>query len=178
MKFLAVIATLAITVAVGTTGAQAAERTARLDDPALTGQAGIALGKAREMVSLPPRVGRTGLSTLEIDRIRASIRGHLRAATARDAKRLYETLTPVIKDYYRDSNTFLRVLMTQLKPLANAKNFSFARIEREADDAVQSVILTGPKGHEWLAKFKLQRQSDGAWGIMGCQIEALQGRQT
>ena len=178
MKFLAVLATLAITVAVGTTGSQAAERTARLDDPALTGQTKVAPGDAREMVSLPPRVGRTGLSTLEIDRIRASIRGYLQAVTARDAESLYETLTPVIKDYYGNSKAFLRVLTTQVEPLANARNFSFARIEREADDAVQSVILTGPKGHEWMAKFKLQRQSDGAWGIMGCQVEALQGHQT
>ena len=178
MKFLAALATLAITVVIGTADAQAAERTAKLDDPALSGQARIAPGGALEKASLPARVGRTGLSTLEIDRIRASIRGHLHAATARDAQRLYDTLTPVIKDYYSNSNTFLNVLTTQLKPLANAKNFSFARIEREANDAVQSVILTGPKGREWLAKFKLQRQSDGVWAIMGCQVEALQGRQT
>lgn len=178
MKFLAALATLAITVAIGTADAQAAERTAKLDDPALTGQAGIAPGGAREKVSLPASVGRTGLSTLEIDRIRSSIRGHLHAATARDAERLFDTLTPVIKDYYGNSNAFLSILTKQLEPLANAKNFSFTSIEREANDAVQSVILTGPKGHEWLATFKLQRQSDGVWAIRGCQVEAFQGRQT
>lgn len=178
MKVLAALAMTAIIVAIGTADAQAAERTAKLDDPALTGQSNVAPAPTRERMSLPLRAGRTGLSGLEIDRIRSSIRDHFQAVTARDAERLYQTLTPAIKDYYSNSSNFLRVLTTQLKPLANARDFSFAKIEREANDAVQSVILTGPKGREWIAIFKLQRQSDGAWGIMECQVEALQGRQT
>lgn len=177
MKAQAALAMMAIVTAIGATQPQAGERIAKLTDPAITGSTALAPLDARGKASLPPAVARTGLSGLEQQRIRSSIRGHMQALSQRDAAGVYDSLTPAIKDYYKNSKAFLAYLTTQLKPLANAKNFAFTSIEREATDAIQEVVLTGAKGREWIARFKLQRQPDGRWAIMQCLIEAAPGPQ-
>jgi hypothetical protein len=178
MKVLAALAALAMAAAIGSTEPQAAERTAKLNDPATSGQTQFARRGAAEKASLPASIARTGLSEVELDRIRGSIRAHIRAVTARDAAGAYESLTPIIKDYYSNSNAFLDALTTELKPVVNAESFTFASIEREAEDAVQSVVLTDPRGREWLARYRLQRQGDGSWAIQSCLVEPVDGRQT
>ena len=176
MKALTAFATMAYLVAFGVTGAQATDKTAKLNDPATSGQSQIVPFGATEKASLPAVVGRTGLSEAELERIRSSVRGQIQAMTARDAAGAYELLTPMIKDYYKNSNAFLGVLTTQLKPLSDAKAFTFSDIAREDTDAIQSVTITDTQGHEWNAKFRLQRQGDGSWAIAGCKVERLTGR--
>ncbi len=178
MKAQATLAMMAIVTAIGATQPQAGERVAKLTDPAMTGWTALAPLGALEKASLPAAVARTGLSGLEQQRIRSSIRSHMQALSQRDAQAAYNSLTPVIQDYYKNSNAFLDYLTTQLKPLANAQNFAFASIEREATDAVQEVVLTGAGDEEWIARFKLQRQPDGRWAIMQCLVEAAPGPQT
>lgn len=183
MKVQAVIAIMAIVTAIGVTQPQAGERVAKLYDPAMTtspmaDSVAVAPLGAVEKTSLPYVVTRTGLSSIEQLGIRTSIRSHMQALSARDATGVYESLTPIVKDFYSNSKSFLDYLTTQLKPLANARNFAFASIEREATDAVQEVVLIGKEGREWIARFKLQRQPDGRWAIAQCLIEAAPGPQT
>lgn len=178
MKVRAAIATMAIVTAIGTTQPQAGEKIAKLTDPATTGPTVTAPLGALEKASLPPAVARTGLSAVELNRIRTSIRGHIQALSQRDAAGAYDSLTPAIQEYYSNSNAFLTYLQKQLKPLVNVKSFAFTSIEREATDAIQQVVLTGAEGREWIARFHLERQSDGRWAIMGCMVEAAAGNQT
>jgi len=177
MKVRAALATMAIVTAIGTTQPQADEKLAKLTDPAMTGPMVAAPLDVLEKASLPAAVARTGLSDVEMKRIRSSIRGHIQALTSRDASGAYDSLTPAIQKYYSNSNAFLTYLTKQVEPLVNVKSFAFTSIEREATDAIQNVILTGAKGREWIARFHLERQPDGRWAIMGCQVEAA-GHQT
>ena len=176
MKVLAVFATMAIVAAIGTTQPQAAEKIARLTDPATTGSTALAPLGALEKASLPAAVARTGLSGLELKRIRSSIRSHIQALATRDAPGAYDILTPAVQEFYSNSNAFLTYLTKQMKPLVSVKSFAFSSIEREATDAIQEVVLTSAGDREWIARFHLERQADGRWAIMGCQIEAAVGR--
>ena len=177
MKALTAVAMTAMLVAFGITGAQATDKTAKLTDPATSGQEQAAPFGAVEKASIPAAIGRTGLSDAELERIRGSVRSQIQAMSSRDAAGAYALLTPVIQDYYKDSNAFLKVLTTQLKPLSNAKSFAFSEIVREDTDALQSVTITDTQGREWNAQFRLQRQGDGSWGIAGCLIEPISGHQ-
>ena len=177
MKALTAVAMMAMLVAFGITGAQATDKTAKLTDPATSGQSQSAPFGAVEKASIPAAIGRTGLSKVELERIRGSVRDQIQAMSARDAAGAYALLTPLIKDYYKDSNAFLQVLTTQLKPLSNAKSFSFTDVSREDTDALQSVTITDDQGREWNAQFRLQRQGDGSWAIAGCLLEPVNGHQ-
>ena len=98
MKVRAAIATMAIVTAIGTTQPQAGDKIAKLTDPATTGPTVTAPLGALEKASLPPAVARTGLSAVELNRIRTSIRGHIQALSQRDAagvrRHAVETHTP------------------------------------------------------------------------------------
>ena len=183
MKAQAALAMMAIMTAIGATQLHAGERVAKLNDPALTasplaGAQSVEPLRAIEKASIPAAVSRTGLSSLEQLGIRYTIRRHMQALNERNAAVLYDSLTPVIKNYYSNSNAFLDHLTTELQPLANARNYSFASIEREATDAVQEVAFIGSRGNEWIARFKLQRQPNGRWAIAQCLVEAAPGPQT
>ncbi len=175
MKALTAVAMTAMLVAFGITGAQATDKTAKLTDPATSGQSEVAPLGAVEKASIPVGIGRTGLSKTELERIRGSVRNQIQAMSARDAAGAYALLTPIIQDFYKNSKGFLQALTTQLKPLSNAKSFSFAEVVREDTDALQSVTITDDQGREWNAQFRLQRQSDGRWAIAGCLVEPVNG---
>ena len=178
MKVLAALVSLALAAAIGANQPQAAEKTAKLSDPATSGEQVYALPGAVEKASLPGSAARTGLSGLERDRIRSSIRKHITALTQNNSNAAYETLTPIIKDYYSNPNAFLDIMKNELQPVAKAKSFAFMEIQREATDAIQSVLITGPDDREWIAQYRLQRQGDGRWAIMGCQVDPAVGQQT
>ncbi len=107
MKALTALAMTAILVAFSVTGVQATDKTAKLTDPATSGQMQVVPFSAVEKASIPASVGRTGLSESELERIRGSVRDQIQAMSVRDAAGAYALLTPLIKDYYKDSKAFL-----------------------------------------------------------------------
>lgn len=181
MKALAVLATLGLAVAISASDAHAGDKTARLDDPATTGAVQADLGHRTPKEIRPEKTAITGtqrdngLSGVEMDGIRAAIRGQLLALSERDATRAFSFLAPATQEFFTDAPAFLRSLMQQLQPLASVTGYAFSDTEREATDAIQSVLLADHRGAEWLARFTMERQPDGSWGIKSCKVEPVQG---
>lgn len=181
MKLLAVLATLGMVAAIGASDAGAADKTARLTDPAATPGAIERDAKVapveRSLEADPSGVAPRpiGLSDVELSGIRDAIRGQIAAVAARDATRAFSYLTPTIQDFFAGPSAFLKTLTADLKPLADATGFAFTGIEREATDAIQHVVLADGKGGEWVARFTLERQPDGRWGIKRCIVEPTVG---
>jgi len=179
MKVLAALTGIGLILAIGATDANAQDRTARLDDPATTGP-----GQERTVI---PREGRIetarksgparplGLSDVEINGIREAIRGQLLALGQRDADRAWSYLAPSTKDYFTDPATFMRALSLHMQPLAAPDRYAFSDMDREATDAIQDVVLADLQGREWLARFTMERQPDGSWGIKTCKVEPVSG---
>jgi hypothetical protein len=181
MKVLAVLAVAGLMVVTGATDAGAADQTARLDDPATTGAIpGTPSDRAPregrlEETAVPSPARPLGLSEIEITGIRDAIRGQIMALAAQDAQRAWSYLAPSTKDYFDEPATFLRTLTTQMEPLAGTHKFAFSDMDREATDAIQDVVLLDLEGREWLARFTLERQPDGSWGIKTCKVEPISG---
>lgn len=179
MNVLTVLVTLGLVVAIGTSDAGAADRTARLTDPATTGPGHSERVIPREgrgdNAALPLPARPLGLSEIEQLGIRDAIRGQIKALAARDAKRAFSYLAPTTQDYFADAGAFLGTLIAQIKPLTDVSDFSFSEIEREATDAIQNVVMADPQGREWLARFTLERLPSGQWGIKACNVEPLTG---
>ncbi len=180
MKILAAIAIMAIAWASAAPAIEAADKTAKLSDPATTGsiELGATVREDRTRQTGVPRLPRHGFSSLEVKHIESAVRGQIQALAARDAGRAFDHPTPALQGYFADPRTFLQTLAQQVQPMVQAERFAFAGIDRDAVGAVQKVLLTGREGHQWLAEFKVQRQPDGSWRINGCQVEAARGQQT
>ena len=180
MKALAALATITIVAATGVVLATAAERTARLTDPAVTSpgkNVTVALRQPRAPDPVSVRsLNSLGLSEVERNHIRAAVRGQIHALASRDADQAFSYLAPGTKDFFSDPTNFLQTLNRQMIPMMHAKRFLMAELEREALDAVQTVVLTGPKNNEWLARFKVERQPDGSWRVKSCHMELAKGQ--
>ena len=181
MKVLAALALVGLMMASGAQDASAQDKTARLDDPAITGPGidGRVLVAPREgqirQGAMPAPARPLGFSSVEVNGIRDAIRGQIMALAARDAKQAWSYLAPSTQTYFNDPTVFLTTLATQMKPLTSPQEFAFSGIEREATDAVQDVILSDVDGREWLARFTMERQPDGRWGIKTCKVEPVVG---
>ena len=177
MKVLAAVATLAMVAAIGVQAQQAAEKTARLYDPATPGEEQVSPPRKSEDAARAPAINRTGLSAMELQRIRDAISDHVRAVSSKNPERLFDTLSPVIQEHYGTSDRFLKALQNELVPLTQVRTYAFGPIAREAEDALQTVIFADTAGREWEAEFRLQRQGDGRWVIHGCLVEPAIGPQ-
>lgn len=179
MNVLTAFVALGLAVAIGASDVHAADRTARLTDPATTGpgqsERAIPREGRLEKAALAATARPLGLSEIEQLGIRTAIRGQIKALAARDAKGAFSYLAPATKDYFSEPSAFLGTLMAQIRPLANVSDFAFSDIEREATDAIQNVVVADAQGRQWLARFTLERQSDGRWGIKMCKVEPLTG---
>jgi len=182
MKIHAALATIMIAAAIGGTPANAAEKTARLSDPATTGTVYERAGILKETrlggddSALSKRD--SGLSGVERGDIQAAVRGQIQALASRDADQAFSFLAPLTQQFFVDAPTFLTTLNQKIIPVMYAKRFALTGLEREAGDAVQHVVFTGPKNHEWLARFKVERQPDGGWLVKGCHVELARGQLT
>lgn len=179
MKVLAALTGIGLILAIGATDASAQDRTARLDNPATTGpgeQRIVIPREGRLETALKPGAARPlGLSDVEVSGIRDAIRGQILALAERDADKAWSYLTPGTKDYFTDPATFLRTLTLHMKPLSAPDSFAFSDMDREATDAIQDVVLADLEGREWLARFTMERQPDGSWGVKTCKVEPVTG---
>ncbi len=183
MKVLTILATTGLAAAIGGPDTHIASRTVKLTNPVMMMES-----VQSEQTTLPARVIRLektalastarllGLSVIEQNRIREAIRGQIRAIAVRDAKGAFAYLAPVTKDYFSEGTAFLRILIDQVRPLVDASSYSFSDVGREATDAIQDVVLTDHTGRKWLARYTLERQPDGNWGIRSCKVEPVIGR--
>lgn len=173
MKTRLIVALLvAATAAIGTANAQ--ERTAKLSDPALSAQ--DAEPAVRETRTPPLASAASYFSSVEMEGIHEAVRGTIRALAARDADSAFAHLAPSSQSYYDDAEHFLIALEANLPPLLAVESFAMEGTERDSVDAVQTVALTNTDGTQWLARFTVERQPDGAWGIKRCLVEAAAGK--
>lgn len=178
MKTQAALATIMIAAAIGVSPANAAERMANLMTPAAPDAVREHTGIVKEArLSVPSRKA-VGWSELERQQIETVVRGQIHALSKRKADQAYALLAPIAQRFFIDAPTFLSTLNQQMIPVMYAKEFVMTGLDREADDAIQHVVFTGPKNHEWLARFKVERQPDGAWLVKGCQVELAHGQLT
>ncbi len=163
---------VAATAAIGAASAQ--ERTAKLSDPALSAQ--NAEPAARETQTPPSASATSYFSSVEVEAIRAAVRGEIHALAARDAHSAFAYLAPTSQSYYADAKRFLNALKASMPPLLAIESFAMAETERDSVNAVQTVVLTSTDGSQWLARFTVERQPDGGWGIKRCLVEAAAGK--
>jgi hypothetical protein len=170
MKTVKVLAVMLLTAA-AVVPPVAGQDVARLNDPALSGQAGGPAGQVSPGVAAPYNAYFSGV---EASRIRDSVRGQIEALTEGDATRAFALLAPSAQSYYGTPQGFIIALVQNLAPVLTARGFALGEIERDSADAVQLVQFTGADGALWLARFTVERQPDGLWAIKRCLVGAAQ----
>ena len=99
-----------------------------------------------------------------------AIGSQIEAFLSGDAEKAYSFADPSVKRFFRNPEAFVGMVKAGYEPVYAPRNYSFGRFAERNDDAYQEVMVTGPKGREWIALYTLRRQGDGTYLITSCRL--------
>ena len=108
--------------------------------------------------------------------VRAVIEAQLAAFAADDARRAFDYAAPAIREQFASADDFMAMVRAGYAPVVRPAAVAFLAPRRRAAEVLQELLLTDADGRPWRALYHLERQSDGAWRITGCELAAGQGR--
>lgn len=99
-----------------------------------------------------------------------TIAGQIEAFRAQDGERAYSFAAPGVKRYFRSPNAFMAMVERGYKPVYAPRDYTFGRFGERDGNALQEVLITGPKGREWAALYTLEEQEDGSMLITSVRL--------
>lgn len=107
---------------------------------------------------------------------KAAVERQIEAFRKDDAAAAYAQAAPAIQNMFPSPDTFIAMVKKGYSPVYRARRFSVDRIEDAGDNGMAlGVTLQDEDGVDWMALYTLERQSDGAWRINGCQLVKAPG---
>ena len=102
--------------------------------------------------------------------VQAAIGAQIEAFLAGDHEEAFSYAAPSVKRYFRSPDAFVGMVKAGYEPVYAPRSYTFGRFGEKGDDAFQEVLVTGPKGREWIALYTLRKQGDGAYLITSCRL--------
>ena len=107
---------------------------------------------------------------------KAAVERQIEAFRKDDAATAYAQAAPAIQNVFPSPDTFIAMVKKGYSPVYRARRFSVDRIEDSGDNGMAlGVTLQDEDGVDWMALYTLEKQSDGAWRINGCQLVKAPG---
>ena len=131
----------------------------------------VVLLAALLLTSLAARADEAGRSAA-----RETIARQIEAFRRNDPAAAYAEAAPQIRSLFPSAETFLAMVEKGYAPVLHPRSYRFEASEEAAEDEIaQAVSLQDEAGIDWVARYTLQRQSDGLWRITGCQLKKAPG---
>lgn len=92
------------------------------------------------------------------------------AFRARQHEEAFSYAAPALKKLFGTTDRFIGMVKSGYGAIYAARNWSFGRSRMDSGTLYQEVLLTGPKGGNWVALYALRQQEDGSWKITSVQI--------
>lgn len=110
--------------------------------------------------------------------VQSVIDGQIAAFRSGDHDTAFSYAAPSIKQIFGDTDSFIGMVKSGYGAIYGARNWSYGRGESKGDVLVQEVLITGPKGRDWVALYTLRKQPDGSWRIAAVQMKQAAVRST
>jgi hypothetical protein len=108
--------------------------------------------------------------------VRGVVAAQLDAFASDDAQRAFSYAAPAIRSMFGTPERFLAMVRAGYPVVYRAASVTYLVPLRSGTEIVQGVHLTDLEGALWLATYRLERQSDGAWRIKGCDVQPASGK--
>jgi len=105
--------------------------------------------------------------------IRTVIEGQLQAFQSDDGNAAFSFAAPIIQEKFGDPGTFMDMVRTGYGAVYRPREVEFRGAELKGESVLQQVLFVDQEGKAWLARYTMQRMSDGSWKIAGVWLEAL-----
>ncbi len=107
------------------------------------------------------------LSRADAQAVQRVVADQLDALAIDDAQRLFDTVTPSVRQNFNSSGDLLAMLRVLYPMVYRPSKIGFAPAEAMNEGAVQGVEVTDQDDTRWLALFILERQPDNTWRVGG-----------
>ena len=105
-----------------------------------------------------------------------AIAGQIAAFQAEDGDLAYSYAAPSVRRFFPNQNAFMNMVRSGYQPVYDPSGYSFGRFAESNGQLFQEVLVTGPKGKDWVALYTLEVQDDGSVLITGCRLVADNSR--
>ncbi len=118
------------------------------------------------------------VSAADTKAVRAVVEAQLDAFAADDAKRAFSYAAPALREMFGTPDRFMAMVRGGYPVVYRPASVTFLNPEWVQGQLVQGVHFTDSSGVLWIATYRLERQSDKAWRISGCEVLQSTGRMT
>ena len=128
------------------------------------------------LLTFPASLSAQGASEAEAREFQRIITNQLDAFSADDGAGAYAFAAPTIKRMFPTPEIFMSMVKKGYPPVYRRRSYSFGQIGDEMAGApTQHVTIVDMNGKAWTALYAMERQSDGSWKIIGCQLVEAPG---
>ncbi len=118
-----------------------------------------------------PGVGQAeGVSKAESRAIQATVQSQFDAFARDDAVAAFALASTATRAQFGTPEKFMTVVKARYQPVYRHRVAFFTDAEKVAGGVVQSVRLTDADDRVWVALYRLAREADGKWRILGCEL--------
>lgn len=106
----------------------------------------------------------------DLIKIKTVIRSQLAAFPKGDAEAAFGFASPKIQRLFGDAANFMQMVRQQYATIYDAKQVFFQEILIGPAGPVQPVSIIDSRGRSVIARYQMQRQTDGSWRINGVTV--------
>ncbi len=111
-----------------------------------------------------------GIAAPDRAAIEQAIRGQIDAFRHDDAPRAFAFAAPGTQDHFGNAEMFLEAVRQRYQPVYRPHGVDFTTLSAKDGEIVQTVELIGPDGSAYTALYTMEREVDGAWRIVACEL--------
>lgn len=120
------------------------------------------------LASVPAFAQDAGMSAAR--EVTSVVRSQIDAFSEDDAEKAFSLATEATQLLAGTPNAFLQVVKRQFAPIYRHRDAVFSDPEIIGSHALQIVQLTDHDNFIWIAIYQVERETDGAWKVDGCQL--------
>ena len=102
--------------------------------------------------------------------IRSVITNQIDAFRRDDAAGAFGYAAPSTQGVFGTADNFLAMVRRGYQPVYRPHAVEFAQLARQEEGVIQNVELVGPDGLPYTARYTLERETDGSWRIISCEL--------
>ncbi len=112
------------------------------------------------------------------DAIRVVIESQIAAFRRDDADGAFSFAAPLIREKFGDAGSFIDMVRGGYRPVYRPSEVVFRDIDATGALPIQEVLVVDREGRSFIARYPMQRQTDGRWLIAGCFLAPFEGEET
>lgn len=110
------------------------------------------------------------ISKGDLQAVQATVQRQFDAFEKDDAVAAFALASSAIRSQFGDAEKFMTVVKQRYKPVYRHRVAFFTGAQRVDGMVIQSVRLTDADDRVWVALYRVQREADGQWRILGCEL--------